>query len=875
MPITGHKGPPLCLVSSPTAMELTHTAPLLQGAQMKQRVFTGVVTQLQDYYGMVDEEVHFQMSVVKGRMPQVGEKVLVTAVLDPSLSQSWTAQKIQTLSNQLFFKSPPPLLPAMVGQKQGILGSKPQPLLQSPLIPPLLPSMQQPSSKPGLLQTPSHVIPHMQSPWGQFEPWAGGRKRHSDGGGRRGVRWDDGCWGADSMLQKRRRWRGGPEGEAEGQKKASTQTLFSRFSRESSVCDTMEVLRRYPQLNIPDSFFHLHLSWVETFPPGRPLTLGYPCLFRTGSPLPEPEAPAPAPPNSTYSAKVLLLSMPSLEELYRRCCSLPQDQRPAPEGAVHPTTLIKLLVCERGEELQWLGGPWCGAEDGLNPGRDPQVLVRTAVRWTRQLAGLDLSACSQWFRLAEVRYLRGGGVDTTVFFLPDAWHCIPGAAAEEEGNSQNDQGSEQQCNSESEGEEPAWVLRSRPGVTFAPMPLSSLLEPRSSSSPDTFEVGLLAELFNEMLQRDFAVCLYRALSAMGKPGDTEDCPPLQPPPPPHSTERTKTKVRGKKGARERRSGHRRRGKDRGSMEEEEEEEEEEEPEEHEEGEEEEEEQQAMDQEATERVEGQEEECTGEGVVAGEEETKPAGSNDTEDPSLTDLDRPPGWQAVQPPSLLLSFLYFDQQLSGQLAERDLEEILHSLGLHLTRAQARALVSRVVRGGQCRYRELAERWEETDPTDPEPPGDDSVLQGNRALLPGAAGRGGGGSRRGGGGSTEVVTHKGRVLNLPSLLTALERSERARVRLQDQLTAQQDRLAGVEAREAGWAAERAGLTADLTEARRGGGDLRGRLERAERRSAACERSLKENAGHMIAVIETMQKLVDKTTSLAESRSDIADKE
>ncbi|MBN3294987.1 CCAR2 protein, partial [Amia calva] len=388
---------------------------------MKQRVFTGVVTQLQDYYGMVDEEVHFQMSVVKGRMPQVGEKVLVTAVLDPSLSQSWTAQKIQTLSNQLFFKSPPPLLPAMVGQKQGILGSKPQPLLQSPLIPPLLPSMQQPSSKPGLLQTPSHVIPHMQSPWGQFEPWAGGRKRHSDGGGRRGVRW-------------------------------------------------------------------------------------------------------------------------------------------------------------------------------------------------------------------------GGGVDTTVFFLPDAWHCIPGAAAEEEGNSQNDQGSEQQvppptvsvsvsvclsCSAvslslfavESEGEEPAWVLRSRPGVTFAPMPLSSLLEPRSSSSPDTFEVGLLAELFNEMLQRDFAV---------------------------------------------------RRGKDRGSMEEEEEEEEEEEPEEHEEGEEEEEEQQAMDQEATERVEGQEEECTGEG-----------GSNDTEDPSLTD--------------------------------------------------ARALVSRVVRGGQCRYRELAERWEETDPTDPEPPGDDSVLQG----------------------------------------------------------------------------------------------------------------------------------------------------
>lgn len=37
----------------------------------QQRVFTGTVTKMHDNFGFVDEDVFFQMSVVKGQPPRV------------------------------------------------------------------------------------------------------------------------------------------------------------------------------------------------------------------------------------------------------------------------------------------------------------------------------------------------------------------------------------------------------------------------------------------------------------------------------------------------------------------------------------------------------------------------------------------------------------------------------------------------------------------------------------------------------------------------------------------------------------------------------------------------------------------------------------
>jgi hypothetical protein len=42
-----------------------------------------------------------------------------------------------------------------------------------------------------------------------------------------------------------------------------------------------------------------------------------------------------------------------------------------------------------------IGGPWSPALDGPNP-MAPQTLIKTAIRTTKSLTGLDLSNCSKW-----------------------------------------------------------------------------------------------------------------------------------------------------------------------------------------------------------------------------------------------------------------------------------------------------------------------------------------------------------------------------------------------------------------------------------------------------------------------------------------------
>ena len=142
---------------------------------------------------------------MKGRLPQLGEKVLVKAAYNPGQAVPWNAVKVQTLSNQVYIspchmrwkgeggkplflkagqepyfcqgggaasvqgsehinhglvdflvdflvtvlqpllKSPaPPLLHvAALGQKQGILGAQPQLIFQPHRIPPLFPQKRE------------------------------------------------------------------------------------------------------------------------------------------------------------------------------------------------------------------------------------------------------------------------------------------------------------------------------------------------------------------------------------------------------------------------------------------------------------------------------------------------------------------------------------------------------------------------------------------------------------------------------------------------------------------------------------------------------------------------------------------------------------
>lgn len=93
----------------------------------------------------------------------------------------------------------------------------------------------------------------------------------------------------------------------------------------------------------------------------------------------------------------MLLSCPVLEELYHKSCAMAQDPIELQETFVHPTRLIHFLVGQKGKnETMAIGGPWSPALDGVNPEEDPKVLIKTAIRTTQALTGIDLSACTQW-----------------------------------------------------------------------------------------------------------------------------------------------------------------------------------------------------------------------------------------------------------------------------------------------------------------------------------------------------------------------------------------------------------------------------------------------------------------------------------------------
>lgn len=91
----------------------------------------------------------------------------------------------------------------------------------------------------------------------------------------------------------------------------------------------------------------------------------------------------------------MLLSMPNLDELYKRCCSFAEDSKE--NRYEHPSKVIQFLVGSKGKhELMALGGPWSPSLDGPNPATNTQTLINTAIRTVKALTAIDLSTCTQW-----------------------------------------------------------------------------------------------------------------------------------------------------------------------------------------------------------------------------------------------------------------------------------------------------------------------------------------------------------------------------------------------------------------------------------------------------------------------------------------------
>lgn len=74
----------------------------------------------------------------------------------------------------------------------------------------------------------------------------------------------------------------------------------------------MEILRRYCSIQLPKEFYHVRLSWLDTFPLSQPLTLKHPSRIQVTSPAEElsqteedtRQEAEPEDANPAFSAKV-------------------------------------------------------------------------------------------------------------------------------------------------------------------------------------------------------------------------------------------------------------------------------------------------------------------------------------------------------------------------------------------------------------------------------------------------------------------------------------------------------------------------------------------------------------------------------------------
>ncbi|XP_015672149.1 cell division cycle and apoptosis regulator protein 1 [Protobothrops mucrosquamatus] len=935
----------LSLSTPQPAAQITVSYPAPRSSQQqtqpqKQRVFTGVVTKLHDTFGFVDEDVFFQLSAVKGKTPQVGDRVLVEATYNPNMPFKWNAQRIQTLPNQNqtqtqpLLKTPPPGLQPIAQQPAFSVQAQPQPLLQAQIsaasITPLLqaqpqPLLQQPQQKAGLLQPPVRIVSQPQ-PARRLDPPPRFSGRN-DRGDPMANRKDDRSRERErerrrsrerSPQRKRSRERS-PRRERERSPRRPRRVVprytvqFSKFSLDCLSCDMMELRRRYQNLYIPSDFFDAQFTWVDAFPMPRPFQLGNYCNFyvmqREVDPLDKNTAVLdPADADHLYSAKVMLMASPSMEDLYHKSCALAEDSQEVRDGFQHPARLIKFLVGMKGkDEAMAIGGHWSPSLDGPDPEKDPSVLIKTAIRCCRALTGIDLSVCTQWYRFAEIRYHRPeethkgrtvpAHVETVVLFFPDVWHCLPtrsewetlsrgykqqlieklqgerkeadGEQDEEEKDdgeakeistpthwskldpkamkvndlrkelesrtlsskglksqliarltkqlkveeqkeeqkelekSEKEDEEEEERKSEDDKEEEErkrleeverqrrerrYVLPDEPAIIVHPnwaaksgkfdcsiMSLSVLLDYRLEDNKEhSFEVSLFAELFNEMLQRDFGVRIYKALLSLPEKEDKKDKKNKKDEKKEKKEERDdenddpkpkRRKSGDDKDKKDDRDDKKREDKRKDDSKDDDEMEDDNNQEEYD---------------PMEAEDAEDEDDDRDDEEMNRRDDRREGNRHCKDKASKDKERNKTQMITINRDLLMAFVYFDQCHCAYLLEKDLEEILYTLGLHLSRAQVKKLLNKVVLRESCFYRKLTDTSkDEENPEEIESPQEE--MFGNRLLLPSPAVKQ---ESKTSEENVGLIVYNGAMVDVGSLLQKLEKSEKARAEMEQKL-------------------------------------------------------------------------------------------
>ncbi|CAI5449317.1 unnamed protein product [Caenorhabditis angaria] len=424
---------------------------LQQASGKNQRTFVGVVTKMLDTYGFVDDDVFFQHSVIRGAHPRVGDKVMVEASYNPAMPFKWNAYRIQLL-NAASQGQPEPAArqPAQQPQHHNQGGRQQEtsrwannsndrngretsprdrgnansrrhspPRRQSP------PRRNSSPKRERVRETRRSPPPQRRAspPPRRASPVRVDRKRERSPSGSvaPSVR-------RDSASPPRRRARIIPRYECKIQRPALLGEIISGST----------LRHRYNKLYLPSDYVDLSFDWVKNVPLDLALDLNNQINFHVfhkdvenpfgNVVLPEFE---PEDADHRHQVKVLLLSHAGKSEILKKAfCLLPDGSTDDNQEPQSFWKNLQFLVGVRGKETMAIGGSWSPSLDGQDP-TSPATMIKTAVRTTRALTGIDLSEVSQWLSLAQIRYYRADKqrVDLVNLLLPDT-QCLSPADAD-------------------------------------------------------------------------------------------------------------------------------------------------------------------------------------------------------------------------------------------------------------------------------------------------------------------------------------------------------------------------------------------------------------------------------------------------------------
>ncbi|KAL9269418.1 SHORT ROOT IN SALT MEDIUM 1-like protein [Drosera capensis] len=126
-----------------------------------------------------------------------------------------------------------------------------------------------------------------------------------------------------------------------------------------------------------------------------------------------------------WNVKMILMSGLSRSALEELSSDKVRDDR-----IPHICSFLRFAVLRKERAFMAIGGPW-DPVDGGDPAVDDSSLVRTVIRYAKDVTQLDLQNCKHWNRFLEIHYDRIGedGLfshkEVTVLFVPDLSNCLP------------------------------------------------------------------------------------------------------------------------------------------------------------------------------------------------------------------------------------------------------------------------------------------------------------------------------------------------------------------------------------------------------------------------------------------------------------------